>query len=109
MNQRSVVEFETEEQIYDLLLNKKKMAVFLFLYTPGTKFYEDFNNVFDRESSKYQLAFRKSQDPECEEDEEDDIVFMRVHCRKHLNFCTNKQWPGRIQPSAEVYALDERG
>ena len=32
---------------------------------------------------------------------------MRVHCRKHLNFCTNKIWQGRIQPAAELYSLDE--
>ena len=88
----NVVEFESEEQIYDLLINKKKEAVFLYLYSPGIMVYENFNNVFDRESSKYSLAYRKKQNPQCEEDEEDDIVFMRVHCRKHLNFCLNKQW-----------------
>lgn len=91
-----VVEFESEDQIYDYLYNQKKEAVFLFLYSPGMKLYEDFNNVFDRESSKYQLAYRRKQDPECEDSEEDDIVFMRVHCRTHLNFCLNKQWSGRI-------------
>ena len=92
----SVVEFESEDQIFDYLFNKKKMAVFLYLYSPGMKAYEDFNNVFDRESSKYQLPYRRRQDPECEEDEEDDIVFMRVHCGRHLNFCINKQWAGRM-------------
>lgn len=79
----------------------------MYLYTPGMFLYEDFNNVFDRESSKYSLAYRKKQDPECEEDEEDDIVFMRIHCRRHLNFCINKLWAGRITPAAEVYSLDE--
>ena len=69
--------------------------------------FDDFNSVFDRESSKYQLAHRKKKDPECEEDEEDDIVFMRVHCRRHLNFCVNKMWPRRIQPAAELYSLGD--
>ena len=55
----TVIEFETEEQIYDLLFNQKKLGVFVYLYSPGTKLYDDFNNVFDRESSKYQLAYRK--------------------------------------------------
>ena len=50
---QSVVDFETEEQIYDLLYNQKKLAVFIYLYSPGTKLYDDFNTVFERESSKY--------------------------------------------------------
>ena len=83
------------------------MAVFLYLYTPGFKFADDFNNVFDRESSKYLLEYRKKQDPECDEDEEDDIVFMRVHCRRHLNFCTNKVFTDRIMPPVELYSLNE--
>lgn len=49
----TVVEFEAEDQIYDMLYNKKKLGVFVYLYSPGTKLYDDFNNVFDRESSKY--------------------------------------------------------
>lgn len=53
MDESTVIEFETEEQIYDLLFNQKKMAVFLYLYTPGMKMFDDFNSVFDRESSKY--------------------------------------------------------
>lgn len=69
--------------------------------------YDNFNTVFEQESSKYQIAHRRQQDPECEEDEEDDIVFMRIHCRKHLNFCLNKIWSGRILPSAELYSLGE--
>lgn len=103
----NVVEFETEEQIYDLLYNQKKVAVFVYLYSPGLRVYELFNNVFDRESSKYSLAYRRRQNPLCEDDDEDDIVFMRVHCGRHLNFCLNKQWAGRIQPSAELYSLSE--
>jgi hypothetical protein len=38
----------------------------------------------------------------------DEIVFMRVHCRKHLNFCTNKMWETRILPAAEVYFINEQ-
>lgn len=105
----TVVEFEEEDQIYDFLFNQKKMGVFIYLYSPGTKLYDDFNNVLDRESSKYQLAHRKRLDPECEEDAEDDVVFMRVNCRRHLNFCINKIWSGRITPAAEVYSLSEEG
>ena len=92
-----------------MLFNKKKLAVFMYLYSPGTKMSEDFNNVFDRESSKYQIKYRKKVDPETELDDEDDIVFMKVHCRKHLNFCINKQFTGRIGPSAELYSLNEDG
>ncbi len=33
---------------------------------------------------------------------------MRVHCRRHLNYCLNKMWPGRIQPIAEVYFINEK-
>ena len=33
---------------------------------------------------------------------------MKVLCRKHLNLCTNKMWPGRILPAAEVYFIDEQ-
>ena len=46
---------------------------------------EKFNLVFEKESSKYSGK----------EDPEDDIVFMRVLCRKHLNLCMNKMFPGR--------------
>lgn len=109
LEKSNVVEFETEEQIYDILYNQKKVAVFLYLYSPGTRGYELFNNVFDRESSKYSLAYKRDQDPQTEDDAEDDIVFMRVHCGRHLNFCINKQWAGRIQPSAEIYSLADNG
>lgn len=104
----TVVDFEAEEQIYDYLYNQKKLAVFLQLYSPGFKQNDDFNNVFDRESSKYQLAHKKRKNPDTEDDEEDDIIFMRVHCRKHMNFCANKQWPERVRPSAEIYTLGEQ-
>merc|ERR1712060_678843 len=107
MAAHTVVEFETEEQIYDYLINQKKMAVFVYLFAPGSKPYDDFNNVFERESSKYQLAYKKRQDSQTEEDEKDDIVFMRVNCRRHLNYCINKMWSGRVQPSAELYSIGE--
>ena len=58
---------------------------------------EKFNLVFEKESSKY-----------CgKEDPEDDIIFMRVLCRKHLNLCLNKMFPGRQAPFVEVYFIDE--
>jgi hypothetical protein len=55
------------------------------MYTPGHMVDEKFNLVFEKESSKY----RDLADPE------DEIVFMRVLTRKHLNFCMNKMFPGR--------------
>ena len=33
---------------------------------------------------------------------------MRVHCRKHMSFCINKMWPGRILPGAEAYFINEK-
>ena len=87
-----VVNFESEDQIFDYLYNKNKRAVFLNLYTPGHMINENFMREFERESSEYS----------------DDIIFMRVLCRKHLNFCTNKMWPERILPAAEVYFIDEK-
>ena len=105
--QAKVLEFQTEEEIFDQLINKNKMAVFLFLYTPGPNQVDEFNAVFERESSKYRVEYRKKKDPWYEGDESDDIVFMRVHCRKHLNFCVNKMWDKRIQPFAELYTLND--
>lgn len=32
---------------------------------------------------------------------------MSVHCRKNLTFCVNKSFPGRINPYAELYYLNE--
>jgi len=128
----TVVEFENEDQIYDYLLNKKKTAVFLSFYTPGSTVDEAWNKQFDDASHKYShaagakwkaeekdrqldmsiaekvgLRERKSEAGRFAKTPEDDIVFMRVFCRKNLNFCFNKQWPGRIIPSAEVYYLNE--
>lgn len=90
-----VVDFECEEQIYDELINKKKMAVFLFYFVPGPRLMHLFNDVFERESHKYTLRYRREQDPEFEGDASEDVVFMRVHCRKHLNFVMNRMWAGR--------------
>jgi hypothetical protein len=33
---------------------------------------------------------------------------MRVHCRRHLNFCVSKMWDGRSLPSAEAYFINEK-
>ena len=85
------------------------MGVFLMFFTPGTNVMHRWNEIFERESSKYSLQYRQKLDPWFEGDEEEDIVFMRVHCRKHLNFCMNKLWNGRIYPYAEAYTLDEEG
>ena len=79
------------------------------LWTPGPSVTRKFNDDFEKESHKYTLKYRKQKDPWYEGDETDDIVFMRVHCRKHLTFCVNKMWENRIQPFAEVYALKENG
>ena len=103
-----VVEFKTEEQIFDLLYNKKKLAVFLMLWTPGHNDMQKFNEVFERESSKYLIESRRKEDPWYDGDGTDDIVFMRVLCRKHLNFCTNKMWENRMIPAAEVYSLNDQ-
>jgi len=46
-----VVDMESEEQIYDFLYNKNKTAVFLFLYTPGHFWIENFHRDFITESS----------------------------------------------------------
>lgn len=32
---------------------------------------------------------------------------MNVHCRKHLTFCINKSFAGRIAPMAELYYINE--
>lgn len=68
LKNHKVIEFETEEQIFDFLYNQKKRAVFLQFYTPGHMINNRFNRVFEQESSKYTNK----------EDPEDDIVFMRV-------------------------------
>ena len=95
------------------------------LYVPGGWWDEIFNKVFDTESSKYtyfpkkdkpseitigeKIGLRKRKDERgmhCK-NAEDDIVFMRVLCRKHVNFCASKMWEKRILPAAEVYFINE--
>lgn len=39
--------------------------------------------------------------------EYDNVVFMAVHCRKHITFCINKSFKGRVNPYAELYYLNE--
>jgi len=96
LENKAVVNFETEDQIFNLLYNEKKRAVFLYFYTPGHMISENFMREFERESGVYSGKG------------EDDIVFMKVLCRKNLNFCTNKMWQGRILPAAEVYYINEQ-
>ena len=43
----TVVEMESEEHIFDELLHKDRLAVFLYLYTPGHFYTDSFNNVFE--------------------------------------------------------------
>ena len=33
---------------------------------------------------------------------------MNVHCRRHLNFCVNKSFKGRIPPYVELYYINEK-
>ena len=63
--------------------------------------WEKFNNVFEKESSKYLSSTLNPDDPS------EEIVFMRVHCRKHLNFCANKMFERRVLPAAEIYFVNE--
>lgn len=93
-----VIDFEAEEQIYDALLNQKKKAVFVYFYVPGHMIHENFNRIFEKESSRY----ANKPDPT------DDIVFMRVSCQTHLNYCLNKYWMGRQSPVAEVFYLNSQ-
>ena len=37
-----------------------------------------------------------------------DIVFMNVHCRKHINFCLEKTFENRIFPYVELYYINEQ-
>ena len=87
-----VVEFHGEEQIYDYLFHKGKDAVFLHMYRPGHTREYRFRNTIEKESSNPRY---------------DNIVFMSVHCRKHLTFCINKAWPNRNAPYAELYYINE--
>lgn len=73
------------------------------LYIPGGQWDEPFNKAFEQESYKYtftkkqqrpltlgeKLGIRNRKDEAGKwcKSSEDDIVFMRVHCRKHTAFC----------------------
>jgi hypothetical protein len=70
-----VVEFESEEQVFDFLFNKKVDAVFMHLHTPGNHTARKFYHTMEEASS----------DPRHK-----DIVFMNVPCRKHISFCMGK-------------------
>lgn len=57
----------------------------------------------------YDMKFMRLMEEESLRPEYEDIQFMRVHCRKHLRFCVNKIFAGRITPMAELYMLNENG
>ena len=86
--------FENEEQIFDLIYNKGKTAVFIYLYVPGHK----------RDARWLRTMEEESLRPEYK-----DVQFMPVHCRKHVRFCINKVFPERIQPYTEMYMLNDEG
>jgi hypothetical protein len=88
----TVIDMEAEEQIYDLLYNKNATAVFLNLHCPGHSINELWNRDFERASSLYA---------------QDEVYFMRVLCREHASFCSNKMWAGRVLPLAEAYYINE--
>lgn len=88
-----VVEFESEEQIFNELYNKQKDGVLLHFYSPGHSTHQNFMRAFEEASSDEQYK---------------DIVFMNVHCRKHLNFCLNKTFIGRVSPFVELYYINEQ-
>ena len=87
-----LVQFESEDQIFDMLFNKGKEAVFLHFYTPGHQEDRKMYNLMEKESSRPEYA---------------DFVFMSVHCRKHLNFCMSKYHAARSVPMAELYYINE--
>lgn len=93
-NNNKCVWFENEEQIFDLLYNKGKVGVFLYLYVPG----------HSRDAQWLRTMETESLRPEYE-----DIQFMFVHCRKHVRFCINKIFPERINPYSELYMLNDDG
>lgn len=81
IKESKVVQFESEEQIFDLLFNQEKDAVFLHFYNPGHTIDQNFNRTVEQASSNPRYK---------------DIVFMTVHCRKNLSFCLSKAFPNRI-------------
>ena len=93
LKQSKVVDFESEEQIFNELYNKQKDAVILNFYTPGHAVEMKFMRDFEIESTNEKYK---------------DITFMNVHCRRHLNFCVNKSFKGRIYPYVELYYINEQ-
>ena len=87
-----MVQYESEEQIFDYLFNQEKDAVFLHFYVPGHMVDHKFLKTFEFASS----------DPKY-----NDIVFMSVHCRRNLSFCMSKAFDRRIRPMAELYYINE--
>lgn len=87
-----VVQYESEEQIFDFLYNQDKDAVFVHFYFPG----------HSREQRWMKAVEEASGEPKYK-----NIVFMSVHCRKHLSFCMGKAFPGRQQPMAELAYINE--
>jgi len=57
--QSTVVDMESEEQIYHELFNKNATAVFVYLYSPGHWLCEQFNRIFESESPKYEYVFNR--------------------------------------------------
>ena len=92
LEKNNVIDFETEEQIYDMLFNKNATAVFVMLHVPGHSVNELWNRDFERASSKY---------------EKEEVSFVRVLCREHATFCSNKMWKGRVLPVAEAYYIND--
>jgi hypothetical protein len=75
------------------LFQDKKDAVFMFLYIPGYSLSYQFLRAFEEASA----------DPDSQ-----DVVFMQVHCRKHINYCMNKVTSlKRIAPYAEINYLND--
>ena len=48
-----MIDMETEEQIYDLLIKKDKTAVLIWIYTPGHFVIEKIDKMLMIESGKY--------------------------------------------------------
>jgi len=57
---------------------------------------------------KIGLKRRKNEAGKFCKSDEDDIVFMRVHCRRNIWFCHNKMSDSKIVPAAEVYFINEK-
>lgn len=67
-----MLDFEDEMDIYYQLEKKDMTALFLVYYFPGHSSIDYWIRTLDKASAKY---------------EKDEIVFMKIHCRKHFDFC----------------------